>query len=209
MGSRLRLRGWDKFLRFLDPRRAKKALQRELRRKILEQLHYLRRDVISYIDSEKHGIPNSPLTVLIKGSSRPLVDRGDLRQSVSVGVEGRGRTVRGACGVLRTARGTGGKALVNVAAALHEGFVIRVTPKVRAAVFAELRKRTGKKVRMRGPGGRFAGSKVTGGARFAGGTGAKVWRVRGRPFIGEPFEAAKARIALALGDGVKLTLNKL
>ena len=197
---KFRLKGdWGRFLRFLDPRRARREFRRRTRREMERQVALLRRDVIGYIDGERHGVPNSPLTILIKGSSRPLVDRGDLRAGVRTAVSDAGSTasavrLRGAVGVLRTARKKGGKSLVDVAVALHEGFVIRATEKVRAAVFAELRKRRKGKVRWEGSG--------------AGGS-SKTWRVRGRPFLREPFEAALPRIELAFGRSVKATLDGL
>jgi len=189
---------WAKFLRFLEPKRARREFRKKVRREMRRQVELLRRDVVGYIDGERHGVPNSPLTVLIKGSSRPLVDRGDLRAGIRTGVSAKGSNavavrLRGAVGVLRTARNAGGRGLVDVAVSLHEGFVIRVTEKVRAAVFAELRKRRGGKVRFEGKGGE----------------GARTWRVRGRPFLREPFEAAVPRIELAFGESVKATLNGL
>lgn len=194
------LRGaWDALRDFLNPNRAKKRLQEELRRKVAEQVQLLRADVVGYIDAAKHGVPNSPLTIMVKRSSRPLVDRGDLRQSISGETEVEGDAVRGAVGVLRSARGKGGRSLVNVAAALHNGFRIKVTEKVRAAIFAEMRKRAGRKRKKRG------GVEV---GRLSG-TGGKVWVVRGRPFILEPFLEAEQRIVLALGEGVRVTLKGL
>ena len=191
-------KGWKEFLRFLEPKRARRELGKNSRRTMLRELQLLRRDVIGYIDGEKHGVPNSPLTVLIKGSSRPLVDRGDLRQGIRTSISAKGTNafavrLRGAVGVLRTARRGDGKSLTDVAVALHEGFVIRVTEKVRRAVFAELRKRRKGNVRWKGG----AGSPST------------TWRVKGRPFVREPFEAAVPRIKLALGDSVKVTLGRL
>lgn len=211
MGAKLTLSGaWDSFLNFLNPARAKRAFQEELRRKVLEQCHLLRRDVVEYIDAEKHGVPNSPLTVMVKRSSRPLVDRGDLRQSISAEAEVTADGVAGAVGVKRSARGKGGKGLVNVAAALHNGFTIKVTEKVRAAIFAEMRKRAGRGKQRRGKGGRFGkaeGVKID--ASGLRGAGARTWVVRGRPFILEPFLEAEERIKVALGEGVRVTLKKL
>lgn len=192
----LKLRGFRALVRAFDGLRAGRRLEVAQRRAMLRAVLLLRTEVIQYIDEEKHGVPNSPLTVLIKGSSRPLVDRGDLRQGITTEVEvSRGR-VRGAVGVLRRRRqrrAKGGQArkLTNVAAALHEGFVVRVTPAVRAAVFAELKKRRGR------------------GVRATAGGGARTWKVRGRPFIREPLEDAKDRLVDILGDGVETTLKGL
>ena len=180
--------GWGKFTRLFS-NKAKRKFQKKLQKKIAYQLGLLRRDIVSYIDSEKHGIANSPLTILTKGSSRPLVDHGDLR-SVNIRTEIDGDSVHGGVGVLRTKMNKDGNKLWNIAIALHDGFVVNVTPKVRAAVFAEMKKRQGKKV------------------RFESSDSLKKWKVKGRPFIEKPFKDAESRIRLALGDAVEVILHK-
>lgn len=199
MPLKLTLKGaWNNFLNFLSPSRARMILQAEMRRKVNEQVQLLRRDVVKYINEQRHGVPNSPLTVLTKGSSKALIDRGDLRQSINAVTSVEGGRVIGACGVKRSARSKSGGKLVNISAALHEGFTVKVTPAVRAAVFAKMKERSKNRRKKLGPA-----------ALMTGGTGATVWVVRGRPFIREPFEAAETRIIMALGNGVRLTLKKL
>lgn len=80
---------------------------------------------------------NKPLTKVLKGSDRPLVDTGELVKSIA----GEARTWDEAViGVLRqrVVRGRRGQArdVKNVAAILHEGATIKVTPKMRAYFFA-------------------------------------------------------------------------
>lgn len=190
MSLKVGTKGFDAFRRFFDRRRRKDAFDGEVRKKLQRQLVLLRADIVRYVDTEAHGVPNSPLTILVKGSSRPLVDRGDLRMSINWRTHNLGGRVFGGVGVLRTRRTKDGRSLANVAAALHEGFTIKVTDKVRAAVFAEMRKRRGKKV------------------RFEGGSGARTWKVKGRPFVRVPFEAAGPRIKEALGDAVHLSFER-
>lgn len=186
-------KGWKRFIRAMSGRRPRRVADQEVQRKVREQLELLRRDIVAYIDSEKHGVSNSPLTILIKGSARPLVDHGDLRASINTAITVRGTTVEGGVGVLRRKSARGGKKMWNIAVALHEGFTVKVTPAVRAAVFAEMRRRRrGKKVRFEGGGG-----------------GVKTWKVKGRPFVKDPFEEAIPRIKVALGDAVTVTLQKL
>lgn len=79
---------------------------------------------------------NKPLTKVLKGSDRPLVDTGELVKSIA----GEARTWDEAViGVLRqrVVRGRRGQArdVKNVAAILHEGATIKVTPKMRAYFF--------------------------------------------------------------------------
>jgi hypothetical protein len=191
------LRGWKKFVRAFSRKRVEDKLREEETRRMREAVLFLRTQVLEYIDSEKHGVPNSPLTTLIKGSSRPLVDRGDLRQSVTDEVSVDGTDVHGAVGVLRRRRRKG-KRIANIAIALHEGYTIRVTEKTRKAVFAELDRR-------------MRGKKKKREARLAraGGGGASTWRVRARPFIREPLEENEQRIVEILGEGVRVTFKKV
>ncbi len=191
----IRLRGFRRFARAFKRRRLRRRLNTEQGRRMRRAVLLLRTEVLDYIDSEKHGVPNSPLTVLIKGSSKPLVDRGDLRLGITTDVGVHGKDIFGAVGVLRTRRTKDGKKLFNVAIALHSGFTIKVTPAVRAAIFAELRKRRGKGVRA-----------DTSGTR---GGGAKTYRVRGRPFLLEPYIENERRILEILGDGVRVTFKNL
>jgi hypothetical protein len=192
MGFNLKIKGMDKFINYFNERRRKTEMDKDLRGKIQQQLELLRTDIIQYIDAEKHGVPNSPLTILVKNSSRPLVDHGDLRQSINWRTKVLKQFIHGGVGVLRTKTNKDGKKLWNIATSLHEGFLVKVTPEVRAAVFAEMHKRRGKKVRFE------SNSSV----------GKKIWKVKGRPFIREPFESAEERIITALGDGVTFTLKK-
>lgn len=190
MTVRSGIKGLKEFQEFANGRKRKDKMETSIRKKLQQQLIFLRRDIIKYIDSESHGVKNSPLTIMVKGSSRPLVDRGDLRNSINWRTHDQGDMVFGGVGVLRTRKTRNGKPLFSVATALHEGFVVKVTPKVRAAVFAEMRKRRGKKI------------------QFTGGGGSKSWKVKGRPFIKVPFKEAVPRIKEALGDGVKLSFEK-
>jgi hypothetical protein len=187
----LEFRGIGKFLRAFSEGRIAGILKDQQKLAMRRAVLHLRSQVLSYIDEERHGIPNAPLTILIKGSSRPLVDRGDLRLSITTDVAGEGRNVVGAVGVLRRRRAKRGRKMMNIAIALHDGFVVRVTPQVRAAVFAELLKRQGKR-----------STEPRGG-------GTTTWRVRGRPFISQPLEESHGRIVEILGDGVMTWMKKL
>ena len=189
----LDLQGWGEFLGFLDGG-AKKHLDDEVKAKMQRSVDAIRAASIAYIRSAGHGVPNAPLTALIKGSSLPL---GELLAAITTAVEVTSEGVVGACGLQRTGArvGKGGGhayGLVNVGIMLHEGFVIKVTPAVRAAVFAELRRRQGKSARI--PSGS--------------GSGAQTWRVRGRPFIRVPLEQATPTIVAELGEGVLIAFKK-
>ena len=82
---------------------------------------------------------NSPITVILKGSSTPLVDKGDLFQGITYQVVDP-YTLR--LGVLRQRSGT---QVVNVGLIVHEGATINVKqhPNVRRKVWAMVRDRLG------------------------------------------------------------------
>lgn len=84
--------------------------------------------------------PNHPFTIARKGSSKPLINQGDLRNSI------KSRVIDGTTvfvGINRSARGKDGKSLVNIAA-IHElgdgkggDLLIEVTPKMRAYLHSQ------------------------------------------------------------------------
>ena len=185
------LKGFDRLQRAMSAPRVRRLLRKNVGMQIRRATETLRLNVNRYIETERHGIPNSPLTILAKGSSKPLVDRGDLRQGIETDHHEGPRSIVGQVGVSRTRRKKGGGKLINVALSLHEGTTVKVTEEVRKAVFAAIRERTGKSVKFDGKGG------------------SKTWRIRGRPFIRVPFEEylpmAKRRIQL----GIKRTIEEL
>ena len=72
-------------------------------------------------------------------------------------------------GVKRSAKSKDGKALVNIAAALHEGFTLDVTPQMRQALFRRINKnKRGRKMLKNNPPGGPAKTK---------------WVIPGRPFV--------------------------
>lgn len=73
------------------------------------------------------GVPpkNSPLTIALKGSSKPLADKGRLFKSITWKIEGTGTTRQLRVGVIRT-----DDEGANVAKIVHEGARIVVTPKM-------------------------------------------------------------------------------
>lgn len=158
-------------------------------------------------------VRNSPITVIMKGSSTPLVDGGDLFQGLTYEVP---EPFNVRLGVMR--RKVGDKA-INVAAILHEGATIDVGkhPQVRRAVFAKLRDQLSAdrlaalNPRSRGAVRKAAGQLGMGGKRSkltekqrkylmakarqegrlssAPGRGKQVWVIPARRFILDPIAA--------------------
>jgi len=123
----VRLTGDWRGLRFLlSVSRLDAALQAQILKATTVNAMILRREIRENIRSGKWAAgraKNAPLTAWIKGSTKPLVDTGQLFQAITSKVVSYGRAE---VGVARTARAA------NTAATVHEGAVVRVTPRMRA-----------------------------------------------------------------------------
>lgn len=158
----------------LDPVRAKRILE-----------HYLRaagtrvgqagQAAIRHAIRHGNYTKNSPLTEIIKGSTKPLVHKGDLWQAVAFELTREGG-VR--IGVFRMAGEH------NLAVLLHEGFSYVPTARQRAKVWALVAEALGKsRAGASGAATRRAARSIATGGRKAGG----LWVVPARPFIAEPL----------------------
>jgi phage gpG-like protein len=176
------------------PQRLRSAIGTALR----QEAQGLRNEIVQGLTSQAPGgepiRPPAPLTLAARqlegfGGTKALLVRGDLRNSITVIVEGDEAFI----GVPRSARSSGGESLVDLAQ-LHEfggpPVVIPMTPKMRRFLFALLRQ---------------AGKEPTGG----GGRGAIVVQVPARPFLRPAFEKFRdgasrrflERVAQQLGFG--------
>lgn len=125
--------------------------------------------------------PNSPMTVILKGSSKPLVDNGDLALSITYDQPDEYQL---RLGVMRS---SATDKEINVALVLHEGATIDVAkhPKVRMAVWAKMKDSM---AQYRRADKRFKKARAIKGAAALMGTGAKggskdIWVIPARPFI--------------------------
>jgi len=160
----LDLQGYETFLQMLKKGDYNRIFRMKLRR-INKRLAVMG---VARLRQEINGgqfAPNSPLTVYLKKSSRPLVNHADLLNSVAgkVGSNLYSFTV----GVKR--RTPSGK---NLAHMLETGFTIKVTPKMRKLFWAWARE----------SGGRFKGLKAS----------TTHIRVPPRPFMKQAFFEDKA-----------------
>tara|TARA_Y100000004_G_scaffold184388_1_gene233357 strand:+ start:247 stop:870 length:624 start_codon:yes stop_codon:yes gene_type:complete len=85
--------------------------------------------------------PNAPLTAAIKGSTKPLVDKGQLFQAITFQVL---TPFTAEVGVRK------GDAYANIAVAIHEGATIPVTPAMRGLFAALANASDGKSVKLTG-----------------------------------------------------------
>jgi len=144
---------------------------------IRQEAQGLRNEIVQGLTSQAPGgepiKPPAPLTLAARqlegfGGTKALLVRGDLRNSITVVVEGDEAFI----GVPRSARSSGGESLVDLAQ-LHEyggpPVVIPITPKMRRFLFVLLKR---------------AGVTPSGGS----GRGVVVTQVPARPFLRPAFE---------------------
>lgn len=212
---------WKAFSEALDPAVFKARLEKNLLRageRIGRQAQARIRRSIRAGDYA----PNSPVTVILKGSSKPLVDTGALFQSITFD-QPNPWTVR--VGVLRK---SAGEKQVNIAAVLHEGATIDVGahPQVRAKVWAMIRERLGSAGKLKGaqkgavisasamigmkpmtPGRKRALNAFFASKPKAPSSGKKVWVIPARPFLVQPLDDPSFTkfVVREWGDAVRLT----
>jgi phage gpG-like protein len=166
---------WARARRLLTA--APQRLQAAIGTAVRQEAHALRNDIVQGLTSQAPGgeplKPPSPLTIAARqlegfGGSKALIVRGDLRNSITVIVQGDEAFI----GVSRSARSKDGASMVDIAK-LHEfggpPVIIPITPKMRRFLFALLRQ---------------AGKEPTGGS----GRGVIVVQVPARPFLRPAFD---------------------
>jgi len=166
---------WARARRLLTA--APQRLQAAIGTAVRQEAHALRNDIVQGLTSQAPGgeplKPPSPLTIAARqlegfGGSKALIVRGDLRNSITVIVQGDEAFI----GVSRSARSRDGASMVDLAK-LHEfggpPVIIPITPKMRRFLFALLRQ---------------AGKEPTGGN----GRGVIVVQVPARPFLRPAFD---------------------
>jgi phage gpG-like protein len=166
---------WARARRLLTA--APQRLQAAIGTAVRQEAHALRNEIVQGLTSQAPGgetlKPPSPLTIAARqlegfGGSKALIVRGDLRNSITVIVQGDEAFI----GVSRSARSKDGASMVDIAK-LHEfggpPVIIPITPKMRRFLFALLRQ---------------AGKEPTGGS----GRGVIVVQVPARPFLRPAFD---------------------
>lgn len=118
---------WRKMASALDSKRFEANLEANLGRATAFNGMMMAGEIRRRIKSRKYA-KNSPLTILLKKSSTPLVDDGDLFGAVTSQSLDKYSVF---IGILRSTMGDNGKPLVNLAELLHNGGVIPVTEHMR------------------------------------------------------------------------------
>lgn len=166
---------WARARRLLTA--APQRLQAALSTAVRQEAHALRNEIVQGLTRQAPGgeplKPPSPLTIAARelegfGGTKALIVRGDLRNSITVFVQGDEAFI----GVSRSARSKDGASMVDMAK-FHEfggpPVIIPMTPKMRRFLFALLRQ---------------AGKEPTGGS----GRGVIVVQVPARPFLRPAFD---------------------
>ena len=166
---------WARARRLLTA--APQRLQAAIGTAVRQEAHALRNEIVQGLTRQAPGgeplKPPSPLTIAARelegfGGTKALIVRGDLRNSITVFVQGDEAFI----GVSRSARSKDGASMVDLAK-LHEfggaPVIIPMTPKMRRFLFALLRQ---------------AGKEPTGGS----GRGVIVVHVPARPFLRPAFD---------------------
>ena len=166
---------WARARRLLTA--APQRLQAAIGTAVCQEAHALRNEIVQGLTRQAPGgeplKPPSPLTIAARelegfGGTKALIVRGDLRNSITVFVQGDEAFI----GVSRSARSKDGASMVDLAK-LHEfggaPVIIPMTPKMRRFLFALLRQ---------------AGKEPTGGS----GRGVIVVQVPARPFLRPAFD---------------------
>jgi phage gpG-like protein len=166
---------WARARRLLTA--APQRLQAAIGTAVRQEAHALRNEIVQGLTRQAPGgeplKPPSPLTIAARqlegfGGSKALIVRGDLRNSITVIVQGDEAFI----GVSRSARPKDGAAMVDIAKLNEFGgppVIIPMTPKMRRFLFALLRQ---------------AGEEPTGGS----GRGVIVVQVPARPFLRPAFD---------------------
>jgi phage gpG-like protein len=166
---------WARARRLLTA--APQRLQAAIGTAVRQEAHALRNEIVQGLTRQAPGgeplKPPSPLTIAARelegfGGTKALIVRGDLRNSITVFVQGDEAFI----GVSRSARSKDGASMVDLAK-LHEfggpPVIIPMTPRMRRFLFALLRQ---------------AGKEPTGGS----GRGVIVVQVPARPFLRPAFD---------------------
>ena len=166
---------WARARRLLTA--APQRLQAAIGTAVRQEAHALRNEIVQGLTRQAPGgeplKPPSPFTIAARelegfGGTKALIVRGDLRNSITVVVQGDEAFI----GVSRSARSKDGASMVDLAK-LHEfggaPVIIPMTPKMRRFLFALLRQ---------------AGKEPTGGS----GRGVIVVQVPARPFLRPAFD---------------------
>lgn len=131
---------WGKLKHVVDRSRFESALKQNIRQATQRNAMRVVADIRKRITGRAYS-PNAALTILIKKSTKPLVDDGDLFQAITHQMLNDKTAFVGAL----KATQVNGQSAADLAAILHEGATIAVTPAMRGLFFILAEVGAGKK----------------------------------------------------------------
>jgi len=193
-------KGWEQFAAATDPRRFRRSLAQRMGRATRENCIDVRQEIRRRIDAGSY-VKNSGLTILLKGSSKPLVGgNAGIGSELGGGNDPGGTMLKrldyttdgpyvGYIGVVRNRAGH------NIALILHqyheEGFVLRMTPKRQKWLAMAIRsamKKQGMDYSRRGQAYSHSGGKATPISGSSSHLGSSVMIIPARPFIRQAMQ---------------------
>lgn len=160
---------WDSFDRMLDADRFAKLMKAELKAAYRRLGIYARALIRRRITAAQRYKENSLVTELLKGGTTPVLAKRKLYESIEFEVRD---TAEGAVELVVYVKGSpktsSGRTIAEI---VHDGAVIRVTPAMRAALFARLARK-----------GVLGQLPPTGPAK-------EYWVIPPRPFIRDPMSS--------------------
>jgi hypothetical protein len=174
---------WESFADAMDPDLFRQRLEEQLEMANERIGRQFIATAQRWIRADKYD-PNSPITVILKGSSKPLVNRGDLFQGITFD-QSDPWVLK--LGIMR-ARPKGDD-LVNIGLILHEGATVNVGahPQVRRKVWSMVTEALQKVGKL----GQKSRAAAKGAASGLGGQPASnLWVIPARPFLLAPLASA-------------------
>lgn len=133
MASSFKLKGdWKKFKKLVNSKEFKGRLEKNFKIATKANAMLVKRRIRWYIKNSVKAKPNAPLTVLIKGSSRPSFDGGDLFAGITEKIISSHEAL---IGVIKGTVTAQGEDLGKVAEIVHNGASIPVTSSMRGLFF--------------------------------------------------------------------------
>ena len=133
-------KGWKKFEMAINPARVNAAMITAIYKATAVNAAIVAKEMRKFIKKNEYSA-NATLTQNLKGSSKALFDTGLLYQSIQPKMLDKFSAF---IGILRQTKTADGKGLANIAEKLHDGFEIRVTPKMRGLFAAIANAQKGK-----------------------------------------------------------------
>lgn len=165
---------WDEFSKTFSKKTTNK-LKNKVDDEVESVLNMLQRKIVKYIENQRFG--------------GPLVDTGKLKKSIVIEIDHIGDKLVAAVGILKSEKYPDGRNVNEIGTYLHEGYIVKLTPEVRKAIFASLDKnKKSKKL----------SSKNT----------KKMYKIKGKPFIESPFKSSIKDIEIRIGDKIDNILIK-